>query len=149
MTTVDSDGLDPLTPNHLIQMKTSIVLPPPPGSFDDEHYSRKRWRRVQATVDLFWSRWRSQYLAGLQGRQCWTKTRSFSVGDVVLLKDDNVCRGQWKLCRISDLIISHDGLVRRVKLRVGDYSAGADSVQVSYLERPVHKLVLLIPNAEQ
>ena len=39
MTTVDSDGLDPLTPNHLIQMKTSIVLPPPPGSFDDEHYS--------------------------------------------------------------------------------------------------------------
>ena len=149
MTTVDSDGLDPLTPNHLIQMKTSIVLPPPPGSFDDEQYSRKRWRRVQATVDLFWSRWRSQYLAGLQGRQCWTKTRSFSVGDVVLLKDDNVCRGQWKLCRISDLIISHDGLVRRVELRVGDYSAGADSVQVSYLERPVHKLVLLIPNAEQ
>ena len=33
LTTIEPDGLEALTPNHLIQMKSSIVLPPPPGQF--------------------------------------------------------------------------------------------------------------------
>jgi hypothetical protein len=43
LTTIDSDDSSPLTPNHLIQMKSSIVLPPPPARFDSsDQYSRKR-----------------------------------------------------------------------------------------------------------
>ena len=43
----DPKSLEPLTPNHLLTMKTKI-LPPPPGNFVPEDvYARKRWRRVQ------------------------------------------------------------------------------------------------------
>ena len=38
---------EPLTPNHLLTLKTQVVLPPP-GKFDSpDQYSRKRRRRVQ------------------------------------------------------------------------------------------------------
>ena len=38
------EGVEPLTPNHLLTMKTSVVLPPP-GSFQvADVYSMKRWR---------------------------------------------------------------------------------------------------------
>ena len=42
----DSDSLSPLTPNHLLTMKTKVVLAPP-GAFQPvDVYCRKRWRRV-------------------------------------------------------------------------------------------------------
>lgn len=134
MTTIDAKGLEPLTPNHLLTMKTNIVMPPPPGEFEQaDQYSRKRWMKVQSIASEFWSRWKPQYLASLQSRQCWTKEKKYHVGDLVLLKDESVCRGQWPLGRIEELITSGDGLVRRVKVKAGH----------SVFERPVHKLVLL------
>ena len=40
LTTIDAKGLEPLTPNHLITMKTDMIMPPP-GEFDDaDQYSR-------------------------------------------------------------------------------------------------------------
>ena len=53
LTEIEPGGTEPLTPNHLIQMKSSLVLPPPPGTFDQDSYSRKRWRRVQYLLDEF------------------------------------------------------------------------------------------------
>ena len=42
-----------LTPNHLLTMKTKVVLPPP-GSFQSaDLYCRKRWRRVQHLANEF------------------------------------------------------------------------------------------------
>ena len=148
LSVIDPDGLTPLTPNNLIQMKTAVVLPPCPGRFDvDDQYCRKRWRRVQAVIDMFWQRWKPLYLSSLQERQRWQKTTGFRVGDVVLLKEDGICRGDWKMCRIDHLIVSKDGLVRRVKLAIGDRSPGL-SHKLSHLERPVHKLVLLVPRSD-
>ena len=149
LTEIDPDGRNPLTPNHLIQMKSSIVLPPPPGQFDqDDSYSRKRWRRVQALVDQFWQRWKPHYLNTLQTRQRWHRPTVFSVGDIVMLKDDSLHRSDWKLCRIAELITSRDGLIRRVKLSIGDKSAGA-SITHTHLERPVSKIIMLIPSSQQ
>ena len=67
-TSSDPDDLNPLTPNHLLTMKTSIVLPPP-GNFQcSAVYMRCRWRRVQYLASLFWSRWKKEYLVTLQKR---------------------------------------------------------------------------------
>ena len=148
LTEIEPDGSEPLTPNHLIQLKSSLVLPPPPGNFSDDGYSRKRWRRVQYLADDFWQRWKPHYLSNLQVRQRWHREASFSVDDIVLLKEDSAFRGDWKLCRIAELITSRDGLVRRVKLQIGDRSSGKD-VKHSYLERPIAKVVMLIPKAQQ
>ena len=64
----DPDSLAPLTPNHILTMKTKPVLPPPGVFQREDQYSRKRWRRVQHLACQFWDRWRKEFLQNLQGR---------------------------------------------------------------------------------
>ena len=42
-------SLEPLTLNHLLNMKSEILLPPPVEFQQPDLYSRKRWRRVQVS----------------------------------------------------------------------------------------------------
>ena len=61
-------------------------------------------------------------------------SRSFTVGDIVLVVDERCPRSSWPLGRIVDVHESpHDGLVRSVTLKTG----------ASLLERPIDKIVLL------
>ena len=137
---------EPLTPNHLLTMKSRVVLSPP-GSFENvEVYSRRRWRRVQALAEQFWGRFRSEYLQGLQGRAKWRKpVANVEVGDVVLVKDEGAPRNRWPMARVEEVFPGSDRLVRRVKLCVGSSKGeGMDGdVTQSHLERPIHKLVKL------
>ena len=69
----DPDSLSPLTPNHLLTMKSKIVLPPPGKFQDTDKYSKRRWRCVQHLANQFWCRWRKEFLQSLQLRQKWLK----------------------------------------------------------------------------
>ena len=97
----DPCGPRPLTPNDLLTMKTGVVVQPP-GEFQREDmYGRKRWRQVQYLANQFWTRWKREYLANLQARQKWTKTsRNLKVGDIVLMKDEDLVRSHWKMARV-------------------------------------------------
>ena len=135
----------PLTPNDILIMKTSVMVPPP-GKFD-ENYTRKRWRYVQHLSETFWKRWKVEYLQQLQIRQKWhVKKRNLEVGDYVLVKDDLQPRGQWPSGVVSQVYSGKDGLVRKVQValagkldnhgrRIGNYPL---------IERPIQKLILLI-----
>lgn len=46
-----------------------------------------------------------------------------TVGDVVIVKDDNLPRNRWQLARVVQTYASDDGLVRKVKVVVADPSA--------------------------
>ena len=85
LTTVSSDArdLEPLIPNHLLQLKQSCSLPP--GIFSEHDlYSRKRWRQVQYLADIFWKRWTREYLPLLQHCHKWNCVkRNVAVGDIV------------------------------------------------------------------
>ena len=135
----DPTSLEPITPNHLLTMKSKIVLPPP-GEFQRaDLYSRKRWRRVQHLINEFWTRWKNEYLQNLQVRQKWSRPcRNLCVGDIVIIKNDNVPRNQWNLAKVIKVFPGKDGRVRKVKLATSD----------TELERPVQKLVLLLRNKE-
>ena len=138
ITTVSGDPSDPepLTPNHILTGK-SLVTVPPPGVFQREDvYMRRRWRRVQYLANLFWSRWRNEYMLLQQPRQKWTKQcRSLQKGDIVLIKDDTAPRCDWQL-----------GLVEETeKDKSGDVRAVTVKTQSSKLRRPINKLVLLVP----
>ena len=152
--TVDSlsspDGLEPLTPNTLLTMKSKVVLPPP-GNFERaDLYLRKRWRRVQFLANEFWSRWKKEYLQSLQLRSKWVKPqRNLEVDDLVIVKDDTLARNNWKVGKIVKTLPDDDGLVRKVKVMMADSnldSKGKRVKAVSVLERPVHSLVLLLEN---
>ena len=61
----DPTSLAPLTPNHLLTMKSRVILPPP-GKFQEaDLYCRKQWRRVQHLTNEFWTRWKLEYLNDL------------------------------------------------------------------------------------
>ena len=98
-------------------------------------------------VNEFWARWRTEYIQNLQVRSKWlSPKRNLAVGDIVLLKDDNRSRNLWQLARVTETYASEDGLVRKVKIAmaVSDLdNKGRRKGELSYLERPVHKLVLL------
>ena len=144
----DPCGPEPLTPNHLLTMKSKVILPPPGDFVKEDVYARKRWRRVQYLANEFWARWRKEYLANLQPRQRWNiQRKNMRVNDIVIIKDDELARCQWRLGQVVEVYPDQDQLVRKVRLRVGDPTLdkfGRRGAKVSYLERPVHKLVLLL-----
>lgn len=145
----DPESTSPLTPNHILTMKTKPVLPPP-GIFQREDlYLRKRWRRVQHLSCEFWTRWKREFLHSLQERSKWTKPRrNMQVGDVVIVQDDSKARNRWSLARVIETYPNKDdGLVRSVKVAIGDPELSSTGKRVhppSVLERPIQKLVLLL-----
>ena len=55
----------------------------------------------------------------------------------------------WQIARVEEAYCDPDGYVRKAKLAVGDVTLdgkGRRVKNISYLERPVHKLVLLVPS---
>lgn len=150
----DPDSQDVLTPNHLLTMKSSIILAPPGNFQRADVYSKKRWRRVQQLADEFWQHWRKSYLQSLQTRQKWTTPmKNVEVGDIVILKHDSVPRNCWKLARVETTYPDADGYVQKVKVAVADQSRDVKGKRtgatVSYLERPIHGLILLMSHKEQ
>ena len=145
----DPQSAEILTPNHLLTMKTKVVLPPPCVFPETDIYSRKRWRRVQHLLNVFWSRWKVEYLSQLQTRQKWNVVhRNIVPGDVVILKEDESPRNKWPLAIVQDTYPSQDGRVRKVKVRLADSYLDKNGVRTkaqSVLERPIHKCVLLVP----
>ena len=105
-----------------------------PGVFTGDMYTR-RWKKVQQLADTFWRRWKSEYLPLLQTRQKWTtKRKNVEPGDVVLMIEEALPRGQWPLGRVDSVIRDHKGLVRQVIVRRGG----------TQLRRPISKLVKIV-----
>ncbi|CAI5661726.1 unnamed protein product [Oreochromis niloticus] len=148
----DPSNPEPLTPNHILTMKSTIISPPPGRFVKEDLYLRKRWRRVQLLANTFWTRWKKEYLLNLQGRQKWTKEhRNAKINDVVLLKDKITPRNQWKLARIIEVYPGKDGKVRKVKLLLSDPTldrAGKRTSKPVHLERPIQKTVILMEAEE-
>ena len=138
--TSDTHDIEPLTPNHILTLKSCSIRPPPGNFKDHDVYVRQRWKRVQYLANLFWTRWKKEYLCILQPRQKWnTVQRNMQIGDVVLLKDDNLPRNRWSLGVITATEPDKHGLVRSVHVKT----------QFNQLRRPVQKLVLLLPKLSE
>ncbi|CAI5682991.1 unnamed protein product [Oreochromis niloticus] len=144
----DPKGLEPLTPNHLLTMKTSVPLPPPGKFVPEDLYARKRWRRVQYLAEQFWSRWRNEYLSNITLRQRWhSPRRNVRIDDIVIVKEEGIPRSEWKLGRVLDVCKDEDGLVRKARIQLGNRKLSKEGERLnkpSTLERPIHKLVVLI-----
>ena len=136
---VNDPNSRPLSPANLLTLKSKVVMPPPGDFQEADLYCRKRWRAVQYLADEFWRRWRKEYLLVMQTRSKWTKKRrNLQVGDILLLKDDDVGRNKWPMGIVVGTFPGDDGLVRSVEVRVASGSI---------FKRPVNKLVLLVESS--
>jgi len=136
----EPDDLEPLTPNHILTTKSTVILPPPWEFQKNDIYMRRRWRRVQYLANLFWSRWKKEYLVVMQVRNKWQHPqRNLVEGDIVILREENVPRNSWSLALIVQAEPDSQGLVRSAVVKT----------RSSILRRPVNKLVLILPKEEQ
>ena len=83
----------------------------------------------------------------LQPKQKWNSVKvDLRQGDIVIVKDENFPRNKWKLAMVEETMPSADSKVRKVKLRVATQqldASGKRNEKSSFIERPIHKLVLL------
>ena len=138
LTTVSTDPENPelLSPNMLLTQK---IVETVNFEFDDKDMYRAQWRRVQVLAEMFWKKWRQEYLASLQARRKWTSPqRNIKKGDIVLMKDRDVARNVWPMALVTGTAESDDGLTRKVHLK-----AWRDG-QPHTFERPVTEVVVLI-----
>ncbi|XP_059096820.1 uncharacterized protein LOC131891309 [Tigriopus californicus] len=141
----DPESPLPLTPAMMLTQKTQVFFPPP-GEFEkNDVYSRRHWRRTQYLANQFWSRFRREYLESLQPRQKWNQYRpNISQGDIVLLKEENLPRNKWKLGLVTEAFPDDKGVVRSVRVRVGDRTSNhVGPFHTPMYHRPANKMVLL------
>lgn len=107
---------EPLTPNHLLQLRPCVSVPP--GIFEKEDlHCRRQWRQAQDLANLFWKRWIKEYHPTLQERKKWNEPKeNLKVDDLVLLADEHYPRGQWPLARVVEVFKGEDGYVRSAKV---------------------------------
>ena len=136
----DPNDLDPLTPNHILTMKSKVVMPPPGNFQKTDVFLRKRWKRVQYLLNVFWSRWRKEYVQCLQQRVKWNcPKRNLEKGDLVLITDNRMARNNWPMARVIETHPDSRGQVRSVKI----------ATATTTLDRPINKLLLLLDTNDQ
>ena len=112
----DPSDLEPLTPNHILLLRHNPCSAP--SEFEDSEKFQARWKHVHILANEFWARWVKEYLPMLQERQKWLKQRrNFKVGDLVIMKDTNIPRGQWPKALVQETFPDSDGVVRQVLVR--------------------------------
>lgn len=111
------NDLQVLTPGHFL-IGRALASIPEPYAIEPRIDLCLRWKLVDPLVLHFWKRWLSEYLVELQQRKYWTDgPKLISVGDIVLIKDDNIPPLKWNSGRITKLKPDTDGVVRVVELQ--------------------------------
>ncbi|KAJ0169499.1 hypothetical protein K1T71_015086 [Dendrolimus kikuchii] len=128
-----SDDASPLTPGHFLVGEPLVLIP-------DANYeyanitSLKRWQLTQRMVQEFWRRWSREYLTQFLQRNKWKeRTSEPEIGDIVLVKEDNLPPARWLYGIITDKHSGLDNVTRVVSLRCKD----------TIIKRPVSKIVKL------
>ena len=99
-TITDGTSEAAFSPSNLLTMKSKVVMPPPWSFGAIDLYSR-RWRRIQNIANVFWSRWKMEFLTSLQTRSKWSKSRRhLTVGDIVLLKTEVDDQNHWLMASV-------------------------------------------------
>ena len=133
--------IGPITPFSLLTPGT-IDIPPLESNEPNCIYARKRYKHVQYLTELFWIRWKKEYLLSLLNRPKWHESHdSLKVGDLVLLTDSNLPRNRWPMGTVERTIPSRDGVVRKVEVRVVRLNNEANQNVCSLVIRPVVKLI--------
>lgn len=135
--TEDVSDLDCLTPGHFLTGSPMMSLPQEP-CHENKIDLRNKWKLTECMQQQFWRRWSTEYLHQLQTKSKWLHPKeNISVGDLVLVKEDNLPPGKWAMARVLDLHPGNDGYVRVVSLKT----------QTNILKRPITKLAPL-PKSE-
>ena len=127
----DINSEEILTPSHFMNINRKAGIPDIEIEDDDylplDFSSTKLlgiWKKGQAHLNRFWNIWQSEYLQFLRERHTINMkpikgevTRMPTLNEIVIVKEDGISRGKWKMAKIVNLIESEcDGVIRAVEL---------------------------------
>ena len=111
-----------LTPAHILypamkDRRSSVVVP---ENIMETSSLREKFVNAQLRVNRFWKSWNRDYLHLLHNRQKWKTTKDdLKVGELVLIVNEQLARGSWRLARVVQLVKSSPH-VRQLKVRTAD-----------------------------
>ncbi|GFY02201.1 integrase catalytic domain-containing protein [Trichonephila clavipes] len=92
------------------------------------------WQKITKIIQLIWKRWSVDYLNSLQQRNKWHfEKKNAKIGDMVIIKEDNLPSCQWSLGRINNIYPGKDSKVRVVEVKTTR----------GIFKRPILKLCIL------
>jgi hypothetical protein len=134
----DTEAPEILSPSMILTQNPS-PLPPPPGKFTPKDLHAAQWRQVQYLANVFWARWKREFLPLLQVRRKWTQDQpNLRIGDLVFLKDKEIARNEWPIAMVTKVFPSEDGKVRKIEV-----TTAREGSKRCY-DRPVTEVVLII-----
>lgn len=129
----DPNDLSALTAGHFL-IGCPITSYPEPSLEGLPQNKLSRWQRVEQLKQHFWRRWTKEYLHTCQTRYKWNTTEApIKIGQMVILKEDNIPPLCWSLARVEEVHPSHDDLIRVVSVRTSK----------GIYKRPITKLCVL------
>lgn len=132
--TDDPDDVQALTPGHFLYGEAPRVPMPIDPPEQTNHTIVQLWKDTKIMKEHFWERWLKDYVPTLQERGKWQREKKeYKIGQIVIIKDENLGPAHWLLGRIVEIIPSRDNLVRSVKIKTKN----------SILSRPVQKICIL------
>lgn len=126
----DPDDFEILTPGHFLIGRSLRALPQP-SVLEIQTNRLAYWQRIYQMTQRFWKQWQSEYLTRMQQRPKWaTQSPDVEIGQLVLLKEDNLPPSQWKMARVTEIHRGPDDKVRVVTIKT----------PTSILKRPIVKI---------
>lgn len=127
------DETYPLTAGHFL-IGEPLVLVPDRNYEHSNISSLSRWHLTQRMLQDFWRKWSQEYLTQLQHRYKWTDpVDEPNIGDVVLVKEDDLPPAKWLFGIITEKHTGSDKLTRVVSIKCKN----------NIIKRPLSKLVIL------
>lgn len=119
-----------VTPAQLIRGSSLVVAPPVEPLLENEPITNHHLRKVQYWHQSIWRQWQSDYINNLQCRGRWqNKQPNLQIGDIVVMKEENLAPHHWALGKIIEVHPGSDGCVRNVTIKCGNGSTFKRAVQ--------------------
>lgn len=140
------DSEEPPTPSHLLCGHRVMSLPDNRSSGAEDSDTdvqpqdlERRMRHLSNVMKIFWKRWRNEYLLEFRNSHRsdtqHSSDRVVSIGDVIIVHDEDQPIGKWRIGKVEALVKGSDGQVRGAVVRVKN-KAG----RLTKLRRPVQRL---------
>ena len=119
------DEPEPVSPAMLLSGRSLIQVPPMYELKVDgkaPQLCQGRLRYLEKLKTYFWGRWQKEYLAELREvhsrRKVGHRLRQPVPGELMLVRNEKLPRGTWKVGRVDELKPGRDGQVRSVCVQV-------------------------------
>lgn len=129
----DAKDIEVLTPAHFL-IGGPIKFPLPQEYEKPSRMAQRLYATIQDQTQSFWQQWSQDYLHTLMQRPKWKETQeNVKVGQLALIKDENLPPTCWAMGRIIQTHNAKDNCVRSVTLQV----------QNGTLKRSIRKICIL------